>query len=255
MDCRGAPRPIDRPAHASNSVGVPTAPDQNKPPRNAPRGLPPGPPPGHLPIVYQSARFVVIDKPSGLLSVPGRSADKSDCVRARVQAMFPEATGPMTVHRLDLETSGLIVLALDPEAQRALSIQFEKRRVQKHYRAILGADLPNDEGVVRLPIARDWPNRPRQKVCFETGRPAETRYRVLTRFGDRTRVEFTPVTGRSHQLRIHAAHRQGLNAPILGDALYGNPSTAPRLLLHATYLRLRDPDTDTPIEIESEAPF
>lgn len=212
-------------------------------------------PPGPLPIVHRTTRFVVVDKPSGMLSVPGRAEGLEDCVRARVEQMFPEATGPKTVHRLDLETSGLIVLALDPEAHRMLSAQFERRMVSKRYHALLTGDLPADHGTIDLPIAKDWPNRPLQKICFTTGKPSTTRYRVLTRFGDRTRVEFEPVTGRSHQLRIHAAHELGLASPIVGDPLYGDPAIAPRLMLHATRLEMFDPDTGARVCVTSEAPF
>lgn len=212
-------------------------------------------PPGPLPVVFESSRFVVIDKPSGMLSVPGRSLGKEDCVRARVQQMYPHAAGPLTVHRLDLETSGLIVLALDPDAHRHLSLQFEKRKVVKRYLALLEGDLPTDEGAVMLPLAKDWPNRPKQKVDFEEGKPARTAYRVLKRFGHATRVEFMPTTGRSHQLRVHAAHPQGLDAPILGDPLYGDSSLAPRLMLHASGLELTDPATGERVSLTSDAPF
>jgi len=211
--------------------------------------------PGALPVVYAGERFVVVEKPSGLLSVPGRSPEKADCVRARVMAMYPDASGPMTVHRLDLETSGLIVLALDAEAQRDLSVQFEQRRVTKRYTALVQGAIESDEGKIELPIAKDWPNRPKQKICHETGKPSETRWKVDARFGDRTRLTLSPVTGRSHQLRIHAAHPDGLHAPIVGDPLYGDPTSGPRLMLHASYLKLRDPSTGRRIEVESEAPF
>lgn len=212
-------------------------------------------PAGPLPIAFASERMVVIDKPSGMLSVPGRAEGLEDCVRARVEQMFPSATGPLTVHRLDLETSGLIVLALDADSHRELSRQFERRLVSKRYHALLQGDLPTDRGSIDLPIAKDWPNRPLQKICFETGKPSVTRYRVLTRFGDRTRVEFEPVTGRSHQLRIHAAHDLGLASPIVGDPLYGDVSSGPRLMLHATRIELIDPSSDRRITVESEAPF
>jgi len=216
-----------------------------------------------LRVVHETPRFVVVDKPSGLLSVPGRSPEKSDCVRARVAEMYPRATGPMTVHRLDLETSGLLVLALDPAAHRELSLQFEKRRVRKRYIALVEGDPGSGDsihtesahGKIRLPLSKDWPNRPRQKVDFEQGKPAVTRFRVLKRFGHATRVELVPITGRSHQLRVHAAHELGLGAPIVGDPLYGDASLAPRMMLHATRLELTDPGSGEPVVIESEAPF
>jgi len=210
-----------------------------------------------LRVVYQSSRFVVVDKPSGLLSVPGRTPDKADCVRVRVQAMFPCATGPMTVHRLDLETSGLIVLALDPEAHRDLSIQFERRRVRKRYIALVEGEPGREgrEGRINLPLSKDWPNRPKQKVDLDQGKPSVTKYRIVKNFGHATRVEMFPVTGRSHQLRVHASHELGLGAPIVGDPLYGNSELAPRMMLHAEYLALTDPDTGEPLEIQLDAPF
>ncbi len=206
-------------------------------------------------IFAQSPHWVAIDKPAGLLSVPGRSPELADCARVRVQAMFPDATGPMTMHRLDMDTSGILLLALDAETHRALSIQFEKRRVKKEYVAVLEREIEADEGEIELPIAKDWPNRPKQKICFESGRWSTTRYRVLERSGGRTRVLFEPITGRSHQLRIHAADELGLRAPIVGDRLYGDPTLADRLLLHASMLEFRDPATGDVVRIESDAPF
>lgn len=206
-------------------------------------------------ILARTDRWIAIDKPAGLLSVPGRTPGKEECARARVRAICPAATGPMTVHRLDMDTSGVLLLALDPDAHRILSIQFEKRRIDKRYEALLEGCVEEDEGVVELPIAKDWPNRPLQKICFESGRWSTTRYRVLSREGGRTRVEFQPVTGRSHQLRIHAASELGLAAPILGDPLYGDATLASRLLLHATRLTFRDPDTSQAVTVHSPAPF
>lgn len=208
-----------------------------------------------IPILAQSARWVAVDKPSGLLSVPGRSPELADCARARIRAMFPDASGPMTMHRLDMDTSGILLLALDAEAHRILSIQFEKRRIRKEYVAILEREIEPDEGEIELPIAKDWPNRPMQKICFESGRWSTTRFRVLERSGGRTRVLFEPITGRSHQLRIHAADEFGLSAPIVGDRLYGDPTLADRLLLHASMLEFRDPGTRETVRIESDPPF
>lgn len=228
-----------------------TEPDQPVPSAEAYR-----PAPGPIPIVHEGASFVVIDKPSGLLSVPGRTPDKADCARSRVLAQYPAATGPMTVHRLDMDTSGLLVVALTADAQRHLSIQFERRRVAKVYIALLERPVQGDHGVIDLPLCKDWANRPMQKVCFEQGRPARTAYRVLDRLDDgRTRVRFEPVTGRSHQLRVHAAHELGLHSPIVGDRLYGRADSAPRLMLHAAGLTLDDPDSGERIELWSEPPF
>jgi len=211
-----------------------------------------------LPIVRRDDRFVVIDKPSGLLSVPGKGPDKADCVASRVREMFPSATGPLTVHRLDMDTSGLILLALDAEAHRTLSMQFEARTVSKAYIALLAGIIEPDEGEIDLPIRADIDNRPRQIHDPILGKPSRTRYRVLERAGGITRVEFTPITGRSHQLRVHAAHELGLGTPILGDALYGGPAppeSADRLMLHATSLEFDDPTDGSRVRTRSEPAF
>ena len=208
-------------------------------------------------------RWVVVDKPAGMLSVPGRGEDKQDCVAARVRAMFPDATGPLTVHRLDMDTSGLMVFALSPFAQGKLSRQFQLRKTAKRYTAVLEGQVEDDAGEIDLPLFVDWPNRPRQQVDYILGKPAQTQWTVTSREGNRTRVEFTPITGRSHQLRVHAATPRdegGLGAPIVGDPLYGDPlysdpDAAPRMLLHASYLAFRDPTTGVWTTFQSEAPF
>ncbi|MEM8758622.1 MAG: pseudouridine synthase, partial [Planctomycetota bacterium] len=141
-----------------------------------------------LDIVHADRRYVVVNKPSGLLSVPGRAPELADCVAARVRRLFPNATGPLVVHRLDMDTSGLIVLGLDPHAQRYLSIQFERRRVEKTYTALVDGMVAQDSGAIDLPLRVDWPNRPRQIVCRTQGKAAVTRYRVLSRETDRTRL-------------------------------------------------------------------
>ena len=205
-----------------------------------------------LPVILAGARFVVVDKPSGLLSVPGKGPDKQDCVAARVRAMFPQATGPLVVHRLDMETSGLIVFGLDEDAQRDLSGQFERRETDKKYTAILEGSVPLDAGEVTLPIRMDVDNRPHQIVDYVHGRPALTQYRVLSREIDRTRVEFVPLTGRTHQLRVHAA--SGLSCPIVGDVLYGR-ATGERLMLHACELSFVDPGTGRRMQVSSQVPF
>lgn len=218
---------------------------------------------------------MVVDKPAGLLSVPGKGAEKADCVAARVRAAFPGASGPMVVHRLDMDTSGLIVLGLDEGAQRELSRQFEARQVEKRYVALLDGSLQNDEGEIDLPIRPDVEHRPYQMVDFVHGRRAVTRYRVLAREAGWTRVEFSPITGRAHQLRIHAADPKyvgppggavrvvgdeegvprGLGCPIVGDVLYGDGASGPRLMLHAAYLSFVDPETGGRVEYSSGAPF
>lgn len=190
-----------------------------------------------LAVVHADAWRVVVDKPSGLLAVPGRGEHKQDCASARAQARFPDA---LIVHRLDQSTSGLIVFARGEAMQRALSEAFAARLVDKRYEAVVDGLVERDAFEIDLPLIADWPNRPRQMIDFERGKPSLTRVRVLHRDVDAgtTRVELEPVTGRSHQLRVHllaAGH------PILGDALYAPPSVlarAPRLLLHARDLHL-----------------
>lgn len=207
--------------------------------------------------MYAGPRFVVVDKPAWMLSVPGKGVAKRDCIASRVAAMFPDATGPQIVHRLDMETSGLMVLGLDRAAQRELSRQFEDRRVEKEYVALLDGIVPDDEGEIDLPIRPDIDSRPLQVVDRLRGREAVTKWRVLARETDRTRIRFRPLTGRTHQLRVHAAAPQatgGLGRPILGDGLYGGPG-ADRLMLHATRLAFLDPGTGRRVEFESPTPF
>ncbi len=195
-------------------------------------------------IVHVDVRLIVIDKPPGLLSVPGRGADKQDCAVSQVQRDWPEA---LTVHRLDQATSGLLVMARGPQWQRRLSDEFEQRRVEKRYLAVVDGQLAGEDWqVIDLPLAADWPNRPRQKVDAQTGRPSQTRWRVLDQRGDSSRIELEPLTGRTHQLRVHLA---ALGHPILGDTLYApDPERSPRLLLHASALRLLDLQLTSPAD-------
>jgi tRNA pseudouridine32 synthase/23S rRNA pseudouridine746 synthase len=182
--------------------------------------------------LHADDRLVVIDKPAGLLSVPGRT--EPDCASARVQALYADA---LIVHRLDQATSGLLLLARGAQAQRELSADFAERRVGKVYIAVVSGILEG-EGLIDLPVGADWPNRPRQQVDVERGKPSQTRWRVLGHEGPHTRVALEPLTGRSHQLRVHLAH---LGHAILGDTLYASPSIAaasPRLLLHASELHV-----------------
>lgn len=203
-------------------------------------------------VVYAGDRFVVIDKPAWMLSVPGKGEGKQDCAVARVRAMFPKASGPMVVHRLDMETSGLMVVALDAATQRALSMQFEERRVEKAYIALVEGMVGGDEGTIDLPLRADIEHRPVQVVDHQLGRAAVTRWRVLSREVDRTRVRFEPVTGRTHQIRVHAA--AGLRHPIVGDGLYGSGG-AERLMLHAGFLAFVDPGKGRRVEFESGPAF
>ena len=218
--------------------------------------LPPAPDPQGLQLgwVHIGPGCLVVDKPSGLLSVPGRGEDKQDCASSRVQARFPEA---LIVHRLDMATSGLLVFARGPEMQRLLSEAFASRRVEKRYEAVLGGLLGPDEQTIDLPLITDWPNRPRQMVCPQRGKPSQTLLRVLERDPQRqqTRVALTPLTGRSHQLRVHC---QAIGHPILGDALYAPlelQQAAPRLLLHAQALGLPALGAEAALQLHSPPPF
>ncbi|QOI99632.1 MAG: RluA family pseudouridine synthase [Phycisphaeraceae bacterium] len=209
-----------------------------------------------LEIVASGAGFVVVNKPPGLLSVPGKGEANQDCVASRVRAMFPDARGPVTVHRLDMETSGLIVAALDADSHRHLSRQFEARTVGKRYAAVLGGGAWRDDepttGEVRLPVRIDPDRRPLQVVDFEHGREAWTKYEVVGREAAGARVAFEPMTGRTHQLRVHAAY--GLKRPIVGDRLYGG-APAPRLMLHAAWLAFDDPSSGARVEASTPTPF
>ena len=223
-------------------------------------------PPQALEIVHADAVCAVIDKPAGLRSVPARGADedpaKRDSVETRARATFDRPTIPVIVHRLDLETSGLMVIGLTRDAHRRLSIQFMKRKVGKTYAALLDGAVESDEGAVDLPLAVDWPNRPRQRVDTTHGRASRTLYRVTARetrpFGPVTRVAFRTETGRTHQIRVHSATARdlgGLGTPILGDSLYGDASRASRLMLHADMLAFWHPAEHTWVKFASPAPF
>jgi tRNA pseudouridine32 synthase / 23S rRNA pseudouridine746 synthase len=209
-------------------------------------------------ILHQGPDYLVIDKPAGVLSVPGRGDEKQDSISYRVRQVFPQASGSISVHRLDMDTSGLLVMALHARSHRGLSRQFEARKVGKSYIAVLDGVVEEEEGEVDLPLRVDWPNRPRQMVCHEDGKPAKTLYRVLERGETTTRIEFRPETGRTHQLRVHAAAPRtqgGLGCPILGDTLYGDASKASRLLLHAAHLAFWEPVTGDWKKFTSPPPF
>lgn len=210
---------------------------------------------GPVRIVHEDADCLVVDKPGGLLAVPGRGADMQDCLSARLQAIVPEA---LVVHRLDMSTSGLLLFARHPAAQRALSIAFAQREVHKRYVAVVDGILENGAtGEIALPVGADWPRRPRQQVDPVHGKPALTRYRVVgvDRHGHCSRVELEPVTGRTHQLRVHLA---AIGHPILGDALYAPDDVvarSARLLLHASELGFARPAGGVALRIVSVAPF
>ncbi|MDH3327310.1 MAG: RluA family pseudouridine synthase [Gammaproteobacteria bacterium] len=205
--------------------------------------------------VYEDNHLLVVVKPAGLLSVPGKNV--KDSVLTRLQARYPDATGPLLLHRLDLSTSGLLLAAKNAKTHKALQRQFIDRTIQKRYVAILSKRLSISsgvmEGTIDLPLRVDIEDRPRQLVCYSHGKVAVTRWEIIERGVDTTRVYFYPVTGRTHQLRIHASHKYGLNAPIVGDPLYGK--IADRLLLHAEFLCFTHPATGKRIEIVSPPPF
>jgi tRNA pseudouridine32 synthase / 23S rRNA pseudouridine746 synthase len=203
-----------------------------------------------LSVVHRDERFLVLQKPHGLLSVPARDETVTDSLVARVQRQFPAA---MAVHRLDLDTSGLLLVALDGEMYRLLQEQFLSREVQKRYVAVLEGVVEKNQGEIELPLRVDLDQRPRQLVDFVHGKAALTRFEVLSREEGRTRVAFFPLTGRTHQLRVHAAHQLGLGTPIVGDRLYGSP--AARLMLHAEWLRFRHPVGGAVVEVVAPAPF
>lgn len=209
------------------------------------------PPQDPLDILHHDAQILVVNKPAGLLSVPGRGAHLADCLLTRVQAVFPEA---LLVHRLDRDTSGVMIFALTPHAQRHLSMQFEKRTTKKAYVARLDGRLEPRAGEVDLPLIVDWENRPRQMVCHETGKVALTQYRVVKYGTNETRVRLTPKTGRSHQLRVHML---ALGHAILGDPLYaaGGALDHSRMMLHSEELRIKHPDSGEVMKFRAKAPF
>ena len=204
-------------------------------------------------IVTIDETFLIVNKPSGVLSVPGRGPEKADCLSARVQAEFPEA---LVVHRLDMETSGLMVFARSLEAQRAINRAFEQRQVEKRYVAVVTGIVEPDQGTINLPLICDWPNRPRQIVDHVIGKPSTTHFVVIARDETlmQTRVGLTPVTGRSHQLRVHMA---SLEHAIVGDSLYSAnpPPEGQRLLLHAAKLSFPHPASGELVKCVSDVPF
>ncbi|MGV0937539.1 pseudouridine synthase [Empedobacter falsenii] len=204
-----------------------------------------------LEILYQDDDLVVINKPEEFLSVPG--IEIKDSVYLRIKHQFPLATGPIIVHRLDMSTSGILVLALNKESHKLLQQQFIKRKVHKRYIALLDGNIEHDNGFIDLPLRVDLDDRPRQMVCYEHGKTAQTKYEVITRKDNKTLVYFYPITGRTHQLRMHASHRLGLNAPIIGDDLYGKKAN--RLHLHAESLEFTHPKTKELMKFQVEPNF
>jgi tRNA pseudouridine32 synthase/23S rRNA pseudouridine746 synthase len=210
---------------------------------------------GSVRIIYEDPLFVVVDKPGGLLSVPGRGEDKQDCVVNRLKKLFPCCMEQPSVHRLDMDTSGLIVLAITPRVHRHLSIQFQKRMVEKRYAALLDGIVNEEAGEIRLPFRLDPDNRPYQVYDPVNGKMGISLWQNLGNDEGRTRMAFIPLTGRTHQLRVHSAHELGLGCPIVGDRLYGNGRSGDQLMLHARYLRFRHPEKGEPLVFESPVPF
>ena len=205
-----------------------------------------------IPVIHLDDRLIALDKPSGLLSVPGIGPEKQDCLATRIAA---EYEGARIVHRLDRDTSGVIVMAFDAESHRELSRQFQDREVEKAYVAIADGVIEDDLGEIDLPMRKDLEDTPRQIIDHEHGRRALTRWRVLERLEDRTRVELLPYTGRSHQLRLHL---KVIGHPILGDDLYAPPEArakADRLMLHSRMLSVVHPGTAAPLVFEADVPF
>ncbi|KQI73456.1 pseudouridine synthase [Loktanella sp. 5RATIMAR09] len=209
------------------------------------------PPQDPLTILHDDHQVLLVDKPSGLLSVPGKGPHLADCLMARVQAAFPMA---LLVHRLDRDTSGVMIFALTPHAQRHLGLQFEKRQTKKTYIARVWGEMAEKTGTVDLPLIVDWPNRPKQMVDHETGKQAVTDWRVMRARDGETRVKLMPRTGRSHQLRVHM---QALGHPILGDPFYatGEARDYPRLMLHSETLQFRHPDGGQGMRVTAKCPF
>lgn len=206
-------------------------------------------------IIHQDQDLVVVVKPSGFLSVPGRGEDKIDSVAHRIRTSITGCIAQPAVHRLDMDTSGLLVLALTKEAHRDLSMQFQERRTEKHYLALLDGILEGDEGTITLPFRLDVDNRPYQIYDAVHGKMGTTHWKKIAIEENYTRVAFHPVTGRTHQLRIHAAHEKGLGIPILDDPLYGNGCDPGRMKLHAAELTFTHPSTGETLHFKTPAPF
>lgn len=206
----------------------------------------------YLDIVYRDESILVFNKPSGLLSVRGKAKEHQDSLQARVESVWPDVG---IAHRLDMSTSGLMVMALTKSALKELNRQFQQRETEKRYEALAWGSVSKEEGIINEPLIVDWPNKPKQKVCYEWGKPSETLWRVMERENKFTRVELTPITGRSHQLRVHLA---SIGHPILGDKFYAHEDAfnlRSRLCLHAKKLGFKHPITKEKVTFYSEVPF
>ena len=206
-------------------------------------------------ILYQDEDIVVVDKPSGLLSIPGRGPEKIDSVSHRIRQMFPDCLAQPSVHRLDMDTSGLLVLALTAASHRHLSLQFQNRETDKHYLALLEGELAGEEGTITLPFRLDIENRPHQIYDEIHGKIGTTHWKKLGIENGKTRVAFHPITGRTHQLRVHSAHPKGLGIPIVDDPLYGNGDLPGKMKLHACELTFTHPTTGEKMTFTAPVPF
>jgi tRNA pseudouridine32 synthase/23S rRNA pseudouridine746 synthase len=204
-----------------------------------------------LSILYQDQDIVVVNKPAEFLSVSGKTI--KDSVEQRIKELFPDAKGPLIVHRLDMSTSGLLVLTLTALANKKLQQQFISRTVKKRYTALIEGEIGQDSGTISLPLTGDLLDRPRQMVSHEKGRVATTHFEVIKRMSKQTLIHLYPVTGRTHQLRVHCAHKDGLNSPIVGDDLYGFKNR--RLHLHAGYIEFAHPITNNIMKFEVDSDF
>ncbi|MEC8831980.1 MAG: RluA family pseudouridine synthase [Bacteroidota bacterium] len=204
-----------------------------------------------LEILFEDEHLVVVNKPTGMLSVPGRHI--KDSVKSRILEKYPKATGPLIVHRLDQDTSGIIIVTLSKKVNKLLQQQFLERTIRKTYFAVLEKPIATTTGEISLPLILDINNRPMQMVHYEHGKPALTRFQVIKKTARQTLIKLNPITGRSHQLRVHCAHKLGLHAPIVGDNLYGTPSE--RLCLHAQQIEFMHPVSKEEMTISTEIPF
>ena len=206
-------------------------------------------------VIHEELEFVVVVKSSGLLSVPGRGPENLDCVSERVKALYPGCIEQPSVHRLDMDTSGLVVVARTKEVHRNISIQFQDKKVTKRYIAILDGELESEEGIIELPFRVDIENRPHQIYDPVHGKMGITHWKKILVQDGKTRIEFKPITGRTHQLRVHSASERGLGIPIVGDPLYGTGTGPGMMKLHACYLSFAHPRTGERLEFNSEPLF
>lgn len=206
-------------------------------------------------IIHTDPEFLVANKPGGLLAVPGRGPDKQDCVVNRIKSLYPDCIEQPAVHRLDMYTSGIMLLARTKDAHRLLSIQFERRQVRKEYIALLDGIVEELQGTVTLAFRLDPKNRPRQVYDSERGETGISNWKKIEATNGKTRVLFSPLTGRTHQLRLHSAHPLGLGIPIVGDSLYGHGKEGDIMFLHASYLSFLHPTTGKRVEFISKPEF